>query len=134
LEVILAFLVEQVIPFLAEILLQVLFEVALDELIYAPFQTLGRRTRVEKGFLLLMLGVAAGLIFTLLFPNRLVRSWLPRGVSVLVGPLAVGALMEQYGRYRRIGGHTTSAIATWWGGALFAFGVAVIRVWLVRES
>lgn len=55
------------------------------------------------------------------------------GASLLLSPLMTGGMMELYGRWRSTGGHATSSASTFWGGALFAFGMALVRFLPVRS-
>jgi hypothetical protein len=52
-------------------------------------------------------------------------------VSLLVSPAITGLLMEGYGRWRTSRGGHPSYVATFWGGALFAFSMALMRFMLV---
>ena len=42
-------------------------------------------------------------------------------------PILVGTLMLGFGVWRRMKGKTTTSLATCWGGAAFAFGIALAR-------
>ena len=77
-------------------------------------------------------GVAAGLLSAWVFPHRLIatRVVLP-GISLLLAPLATGLAMHLLGKRLRLIGRYASDLATFRGGALFAFSMALIRWWLV---
>jgi len=47
----------------------------------------------------------------------------------VLAPLATGAAMHAFGARRRRRGRATSGLATFWGGAAFAFTMALAR-WL----
>jgi hypothetical protein len=54
------------------------------------------------------------------------------GASLALSPLMTGVVMAFYGRWRSRRGHAISSASTFWGGALFAFGMALVRFLLVR--
>ena len=61
------------------------------------------------------------------FPTHLLGSPLVPGASLVISPLLNGTLMHYYGSWharRQLG---RSSVATFWGGALFAFGFALVR-------
>lgn len=77
-------------------------------------------------------GAALGLVWSLDFPQRLTAPThaIP-GLSIVLAPLATGLAMHVYGKWRRNDGGQPSRLATFWGGALFAFGVALARFLIV---
>ena len=77
-------------------------------------------------------GVAAGLLARMAFPPQTHRdASTVRGGESVLAPLATGAVMQLLGtRLRRLERQATS-LATFWGGALFAFSMALVRWWLV---
>jgi hypothetical protein len=77
----------------------------------------------------LFLGVGAGLVSIAVLPERLWGVSHPTGASVILAPLAVGMVMERYGRWRSERGSMASPIASFEGGAAFAFGLASVRWW-----
>lgn len=81
---------------------------------------------------LALAGGAAGGLSTVLFPQRLIATHvaLP-GLSLLLAPLAAGYAMRLLGERLRDFGRSPSSLATFRGGALFAFSMALIRWWLV---
>jgi hypothetical protein len=48
-------------------------------------------------------------------------------LSLVLAPLATGLVMHLYGRWRRGRGHDTTYLATFWGGSLLAFAMALTR-------
>lgn len=77
-------------------------------------------------------GAAAGLLSTFLFPHRLIATCVvPPGLSLLLAPLAAGYAMRLLGERLRDFGRSPSILATFRGGASFAFSMALIRWWLV---
>jgi hypothetical protein len=57
-------------------------------------------------------------------------SLLVPGVSLVLSPLSAGLVMKAFGDWRRRRGGDPSFLATFWGGALFAFSFALVR-WLM---
>ena len=52
---------------------------------------------------------------------------------LLEGLLQSGLVMQRYGQWREARDGSQSFIATFWGGALFAFGMALVRfLWVNR--
>jgi hypothetical protein len=79
----------------------------------------------------LLLGGAFGAGFVWLLPYRLVPPGPFPGISIMLAPLASGLAMYALGKYRRAHGHTTTNLATFHGGAAFAFGASLVRfLWL----
>lgn len=76
---------------------------------------------------LLLLGVLVGIAGTLVVPRRILPPPAVPGLSLVLSPLAAGVAMHGLGRWRRASGHHPSRLATFWGGAVFALGMAVSR-------
>ena len=77
-----------------------------------------------------VLGAIVGAISIWVWPQRLLRRTSVTGLSLLLSPLAGGAAMEAWGRYRRNQGHGTTNLATFLGGAAFSLACAIVRlVW-----
>ena len=125
--------------FLAELLLQLLFD-ALFQLLAEVLFELGfeaiahslRRGRSANPVLaavgLLIIGAAAGFVTCWLLPDPLFRPvrhfpWL----SLVLAPLAAGSAMHVLGSWRRRTGGDPTLLATFWGGALFAFTMGAAR-------
>jgi hypothetical protein len=61
-------------------------------------------------------------------PRRLLHAASPiSGISLLLAPLGAGLLMHGYGSWRQRQARDSSWLATFWGGALFAFSIALVR-------
>ena len=123
LEILLQLLVEAFFQFLAEILLELGFEAIVHSI---------RRRRSANPPLaavgLLIIGAAAGFLSCWVLPNPLLRHlpYFPH-ISLLLAPLATGAAMHAFGSWRRRQGGDPSLLATFWGGALFAFAMGLVR-------
>jgi hypothetical protein len=77
-------------------------------------------------------GAAAGFLSAGFFPNRLiVTRVVAPGASLLWAPLATGVAMHLLGRRLRRLERPATRLATFWGGALFAVSMALVRWWLV---
>lgn len=64
-------------------------------------------------------------------PERLTPAGPLPGLSLVLAPLATGLVMHLYGQWRRGRGHDTTYLATFWGGSLLAFAMALTRFLMV---
>jgi hypothetical protein len=124
-------LLEVLLEIFGEFLLQIFFELvaeALSGLINPRRQSSPAASAVGIVFV----GAVAGLFSAWLFPHRLIatRVVLP-GVSLVLAPLATGSAMHLLGKRLSRFGRNPSNLATFRGGVLFAFSMALIRWWLV---
>lgn len=122
LEIVLQFVFEFFVYFVGEVLV----EVGLRGLA-ETFR--GRGTRNP---LLALIGYAAGGaalggLSLLVFPQRLVQSAFVPGLSLVVTPLLTGAAMSGVGWLRRRQGKRVLRIDRFVYGAVFAFGMALVR-------
>jgi len=127
----LAQLLSTLLEIFFEFVLQMLFELAAEAL--SAVINRGRQSSPAVSMVgLAFAGAAAGLMSVWLFPHRLigVRAVLP-GVSLLLAPMAAGSAMHLLGNRLRRLGRNPSSLATFGGGALFAFSMALIRWWLI---
>ena len=77
------------------------------------------------------LGGLAGVLTSVIWPTSIFRPGPVRGASLLLSPLITGVVMDRYGQWRENSGVARSYVATFWGGALFAFSMALVRfVWV----
>jgi hypothetical protein len=80
------------------------------------------------GAVYLCLGAVIGFATADLLPRRLFPVKSPfSGISLLLAPFGTGLLMQFYGSWRRRHTRSSSWLATFWGGALFAFSIAFVR-------
>jgi hypothetical protein len=80
------------------------------------------------------MGTGAGFVSVLIFGQRLTpRAPIP-GLSLILAPLATGALMRWLGRFwaRRRG--QLPGLFTFHGGAIFALGVVLVRLIVFRTT
>src|SRR5438309_1743262 len=110
-----------VLEFFFEVVVQVLFELAAE--------VIWRRKGTDAGSMLLLgiAGAVGGWISVLVFPRRLigVRVAVP-GLSLVAAPLATGFVMRAVGIWMRGRRWMASGLATFLGGAVFAFGMALV--------
>ncbi len=62
-----------------------------------------------------------------MIPIRILPNSRFPGISLLLSPIAAGWIMKALGDWRRSRGHEPTVLATFWGGALFAFSMALVR-------
>jgi hypothetical protein len=81
----------------------------------------------------LLLGVFAGVLSLLIVPRRLApHSPLP-GLSLVLSPLGTGIVMDWIGEFWRERGRDRPILFSFRAGAIFAFGMALVRfVWVER--
>jgi hypothetical protein len=77
---------------------------------------------------LFLLGAVVGGLSLFLWPTAFWKPGPIPGLSLILGPLGTGATMHVWGKSRRAGGHVTTNLATFAGGAAFAFGSALVRL------
>jgi hypothetical protein len=73
------------------------------------------------------MGCIAGVLSLLLFGRRLTRPGLFPGISLIVSPLGTGLVMHWLGEFWRERGKDRPALFTFRAGAIFAFGMALLR-------
>ena len=69
-----------------------------------------------------------------MWPYRVVASGPYPGISLVVSPLVNGLLADALGRWRENRDRPRTYLSTFWGGALFAFGMAGVRFWLMGAA
>ena len=94
----------------------------------------GRRDRhhpIVAGIGLLLIGGILGELSYWLWPHRIVAAGPSPGISLLVSPMVNGLLTRALGTWRVNHGQPRTYLSTFWGGALFAFGMTGVRCWLM---
>jgi hypothetical protein len=127
---------DEILLLLLQVLLELVGDVILEVL--AEFGLAAIKAALERpnrslplaAIGLFVLGAGLGGLSLLLWPARLWKPGPVRGLSLIVGPLCAGGAMQAWGNYRRISGHVTTSLATFAGGAAFAFGMTLVRfIW-----
>jgi len=109
-----------------ELLLELLFELVfpvMEELLGSL--AVRHEDRWDRSFPLLPIllwGAASGAVSCLVWPHRVIR-----GKGWLLGPVLTGRVMRWVGERLRAREVTPTALASFRGGALFGFGMALAR-------
>ena len=130
-------MLEALIGIVIEILLEVFLQFIAEFVLMLGFEAIksavGRRRRANPivgGIGLILVGSLVGVASAWLVPRRVLPPMphLP-GASLVLAPLGTGLAMHFVGERRRRRGAAPSLLATFWGGALLAFAMALAR-WL----
>ena len=122
------------IEFLIELVVELLFQ-GLGELVVegvaralgAPFGRRERHHPIVAAVGLLLIGAALGGASCWVWPYRIVAPGPYPGLSLLISPVVNGLVADALGTWSERQGRSRSYLATFWGGALFAFGMAGAR-------
>ena len=126
--------IEFLFEFLAEIFIELLTEVVFGlgwEGVAASFKKQKAVPAPIAYMGYLMLGSALGALSGVALPYRFSHDDGLSILGVVANAVLGGALMHFYGNHRRRHGKTTTHLATFWGGAWFAFGIAAGRLGMV---
>jgi hypothetical protein len=116
---------------LGEIVLQVLFETAVDTVF--RLNPKKEPSWTTSAFFLVIAGGVAGLISSALFPHRVITGrHIVHGISLVLAPAITGIAMQEIGNRMRAAGYKTTVLTTFRGGAVFALAMAVVRWLMVR--
>jgi hypothetical protein len=74
-----------------------------------------------------VMGICAGILSLFIVPRRLVSDSLLPGVSLMLAPLGTGLAMHWLGERWRDRGREPPALFSFRAGAIFAFGMALVR-------
>jgi hypothetical protein len=74
-----------------------------------------------------LMGLAAGILSLLIFGRRLVPRPVIPGLSLVLSPIGTGIAMHLMGERWRERGRHRPALFSFWPGAIFAFGMALVR-------
>lgn len=122
-------ILEFVLGLVLEVFGDILVEVLIDLGLGSVKAALGRENRnpvlATVGYLLA--GGILGFLSASLFPERILRPGPIPGLSLILAPVVAGAAMRSWGQYRRDHGHSTTNLATWYGGGALALGIALVR-------
>jgi hypothetical protein len=123
-------IVELVLSFVWEILLQIVGELFVElglRSVRDSFRQRGRAHPALAALGVIVLGGVGGVLTSVIWPTRVFAAGPLPGVSLLMSPLLSGLAMESLGRWKEGRGQARSYISTYWGGALFAFAMALVR-------
>jgi hypothetical protein len=129
-------LVETVVELVIELVFQgggELLVEGLARLVGAPFGRRGRGHPIAAGAGLLLFGAMLGVGSWWVWPYRIVASGAYPGISLLISPIVNGLLADALGTWRESQARPRTYLSTFWGGALFAFGMAGVRFWLLGD-
>jgi hypothetical protein len=122
-------LLELCLELFGEAILQILMEAGLATVQEAAGRENRNPVLATIGYGLL--GAILGGLSLWPLPTRLLAAAPVSGISLVVSPVVMGIVMQLWGGLRRAQGHRTTNLATWYGGAAFAFGLALVRfLWL----
>jgi hypothetical protein len=129
-------LLDLVFEIIGEVLMQILFEGVVEASTKAAgpaARTMAREHPVVAAIGLLCLGAVCGVLSIWFVPERMLPAPRLPGLSMLLSPLCTGFLMQRYGRWQVKRGKAASSLATFWGGALFAFALAATRYAMISQ-
>jgi len=124
------FLLEIILGYVGEVAIQLIIEILIELGFESIAHSLKPVRKSNKFFSLtgcVLLGGIVGFISVMIFSHRLIPLLAIPGFSMIGPPLLSGLVMNQVGKERLAKGKEISALATFAGGTLFAFGFAVIR-------
>jgi predicted PurR-regulated permease PerM len=121
---------EIVFGFFAEIFIQVLAEALFELGFYSLAETLNRKRR-RNPFLAsigyLIWGGIIGGVTIFVFPTLMIKNPTLRLLNLIISPIIAGLAMSALGSWRKKRGQDTLRIDSFIYGALFAFGLAIVR-------
>ncbi len=84
-------------------------------------------------FILLVTGIGAGFVISLVFPDRIFKPIPITGISLLITPLVMGLVMSLVGKWKVNHDRKPSFMATFLGGALFGLAAAGTRLIFITQ-
>jgi hypothetical protein len=128
-----------VVEIILEILIQLVWEVLGQLMVELGWESLAHACRRKReanpilaGIGWVLVGAFSGGISAAIFPHRILPWARTPGISLLAAPIATGLLMKLLGDWRRQAGKGTTILATFWGGAIFAFAFSATRLFFVH--
>jgi hypothetical protein len=115
-------LVELLVELFGQILIEVLWE--FGAAVYRAGRPRGNRSVGVAVVGYAVAGAGLGALSLLVWPDRLLRPGSVPGLSLIISPVCAGAALHAWGWLRRRGGHATTNLATFPGGAAFAAGTS----------
>lgn len=118
--------IEILLELFGEIIIQVLFELGFGSIIEA-FKSRKESNTIMSVIGVILLAIIFGFLFSWLLPSRMFPNIPITGLSIILAPLVVGFTMHEIGEWKKKNGKVATIIATFWGGALFALVISLIR-------
>ena len=84
-------------------------------------------------FILLATGIIAGVVISLVFPDRIFKTIPLTGISLLITPLVMGLVMSLVGKWKVNHDRKPSFMATFLGGAMFGLAAAGTRLIYISQ-
>jgi hypothetical protein len=116
-----------VLELLVEVFGELIFGLGWESVV-SSFRRRSRADPVLARVGYVLIGGVLGALSAFVLPRRLARDPLLSVVGVLLNPLLFGLLSDYYGHLRRRKERMTTNLATFWGGALFAFSLGAARL------
>lgn len=117
-----------------EIVGELLFGVAYESLAGKRGEPRPKASPIVAVFGYALLGGLVGAFSVLPFPHRLSHDDAVSIFGVFANALVFGAIMHAYGQRRGRAGKTNTTLATFWGGAAFAFAISAARLAVIVVS
>ena len=128
-------MIEFLVPLILEIVEQLVFEVVLgmgfEAMTGAMFPALEARPWFG-GVGYFLMGLLSGVVSVIVVRGRLIGPSIVPGLSLIVAPIVTGALMGSIGDVWRRRGGAPPVLFTFRAGAIFAFGMALVRFLYLR--
>jgi hypothetical protein len=123
-------LFELISEVLAEVVLQIVAEGLFELGFYSLSEALNRKERrnpilASIGYLLW--GGIIGVVTVIIFPTLMIKNATLRILNLIISPIMAGLAMSAIGSWRKRKGQDLLRIDSFLYGALFAFGLAIVR-------
>lgn len=121
-----------------EIVIEIIFELVVQILVELGFDSFFRSFKSKKEinpflayFGIFFVGSIFGLISVFIFNKPIIQGYgMSKNTSLLITPLAAGLIMHFWGNWLTSKNKQKSWFATFLGGALFSFAIALVR-WIL---
>ena len=125
-ELVFELLLQLVIEFIAQVIFELLAAMGLESLTDSGIRERESRP-LAAAITQFLMGRCAGVLSLLIYSRRLMPHSAMRGLSLVLSPLGTGMAMHWLGEMWRNRGKDPPALFSFKAGALFAFGMAVVR-------
>jgi hypothetical protein len=125
-EILFEFLLELVLEILGQILVEAAAALGWESL-KASFRREHKSRPVLAGIGFFLMGLFAGILSLLVIGRRLTpHAWVP-GLSMVLSPIGTGLAMDSMGEFWQGRGKDRPPLFSFRAGAIFAFGMALVR-------